>query len=29
MYEDKELYGRIEYFFVHKYLEEQRMLAYI
>ncbi len=29
MYDDKELYGRIEYFFVHKYLEEQRMLAYI
>lgn len=29
MFEDKELYGKIQYFFVHKYLEEYRMLAYI
>jgi hypothetical protein len=29
MYEDKELYGKIEYFFVHSYLEKQQMLAYI
>lgn len=29
MYEDKELFGKIEYFFVHEYLEEQYMLAYI
>jgi hypothetical protein len=29
MYEDKELFGKIEYFFVHEYLEELRMLAYI
>ena len=29
MFEDKELYVKIQYFFVHKYLEEYRMLAYI
>ena len=29
MFEDKELYGMIQYFFVHKYLEKSRMLAYI
>lgn len=29
MYEDRELFGKIEYFFVHKYLEELHMLAYI
>ena len=29
MYEDKELFGKIEYFFVYEYDEEQHMLAYI
>jgi hypothetical protein len=29
MFEDKELYGKVQYFFVHKYLEEYHMLAYI
>lgn len=29
MYSDKELYGRIEYFFVHSYSNIQRMLAFI
>lgn len=29
MYEDKELFGKIEYFFVHEFREEPRMLAYI
>ena len=29
MYDDKELFGKIEYFLVHEYLEELHMLAYI
>ena len=29
MFDNKELYGKIQYFFVHKYLEKCRMLAYI
>ena len=29
MYEDKELFGKIKYFFVHEYHEELYMLAYI
>ena len=29
MYSDKEVYGQIEYFFVHSYSGNQRMLAFI
>lgn len=29
MYEDKELFGKIEYFFVHEFCEQLYMLAYI
>ena len=29
MYENLELYGRVEYFLIHDYQNEQRMLAYI
>jgi hypothetical protein len=29
MYEDLELYGRVEYFLVHTYRDVQRMLAFV